>query len=505
MQPYLSGSFANPSGIHGTARLAKTALEGARESVASALGAQPGEVIFTGGGTEADNLAVEGAARAARGLDGVVISAFEHKGVLAAGDRLAAEGFRVERVGAHGDGLVDLEALEAALDERTAVVSVMLVNNEVGTVQPVAAVAALVRRHAPQAVVHTDAVQAVPWIDAGAEAADAQLVAISAHKFGGPKGVGALVVRDGTRVQPLLEGGGQEQAGSRRHRERRRHGHDGGGAVDDRRASSRRRPEGCGPPRSPAQRADGRRAGHVRERGPGAEGGGKLPRRVSGCRSRGAARRAGPRRDLRRRRLLVLVWGHRAVTCPRGDGRPPRRGALRAIRLSLGFASTDEDIDRALAAIPAAVERLRAPTHRRPMNVLVLMSGGVNSWVAAARLVEDGHDVTGATLRLWGGDTGSGCCSVADVEDARRVAAQLGVPHYVFNFANSFTTNVVEPYVASYATARRRTRVSSATAPSSSGRALDRALALGFDTGRDGPPRSRRPGRRRRLSPPPWC
>jgi len=115
------------------------------------------------------------------------------------------------------------------------------------------------------------------------------------------------------------------------------------------------------------------------------------------------------------------------------------------------------------------------------MNVLVLMSGGVDSSVAAALLVDAGHDVTGATLRLWGGETGSGCCSVADVEDARRVAAQLGISHYVFNFADSFTTSVVEPYVASYAAARTPNPCVECNRTIKFGRALDRAVALGFD------------------------
>jgi len=115
------------------------------------------------------------------------------------------------------------------------------------------------------------------------------------------------------------------------------------------------------------------------------------------------------------------------------------------------------------------------------MNVLVLMSGGVDSSVAAARLVHAGHDVTGATLRLWGGETGSGCCSVSDVEDARRVAAQLDIPHYVFNFADAFTASVVEPYVASYADARTPNPCVDCNRAIKFGRALDRAVALGFD------------------------
>src|SRR5712692_9588961 len=139
MEPYLTGCFANPSGIHRAAQAAKTALEEAREQIAVALGAEPGEVVFTGGGTEADNLGVEGVARARRDSgagDGVVTTAFEHKGVLAAAHRLGHDGFAVRTVGVDRAGIVDLDALAQALDRDTVVVSVMLVNYEVGTIQP---------------------------------------------------------------------------------------------------------------------------------------------------------------------------------------------------------------------------------------------------------------------------------------------------------------------------------------------------------------------------------
>ncbi len=148
MLPFFTDSFGNPSGGHAIARAAKTALEAARESVAADLGADPGEIVFTAGGTEADNLAVEGAARAARALghgDGVVVTAFEHKAVLAAADRLAREGFRITVVPVTPGGIVDLDALAGAIDDRTVVVSVMLVNNEVGTVQPLGDVARIAR------------------------------------------------------------------------------------------------------------------------------------------------------------------------------------------------------------------------------------------------------------------------------------------------------------------------------------------------------------------------
>ncbi len=153
MEPFLTEQYANPSGMHAAARASKTALEAARETVAEICGGSPREVVFTGGGSEGDNLAVKGAAWAARdrsGVDGVVTTGIEHKAVLGACDRLARDGFRVDRIGAHASGLVDLDTLASALDDRTAVVSVMLVNNETGIVQPLDEVTALVRDRAPQ-------------------------------------------------------------------------------------------------------------------------------------------------------------------------------------------------------------------------------------------------------------------------------------------------------------------------------------------------------------------
>ncbi|HTZ09460.1 MAG TPA: cysteine desulfurase family protein, partial [Acidimicrobiales bacterium] len=202
MLPYLTEHFGNPSGAHAVARRARLAVDEARDEIARCLGCEPGEVVLTSGGTESDNLAVLGAARRGR----VLCSAVEHHAVLEA---CRAAGGGVLPV--LPSGIVDLAALRSALSPDVALVSVMLVNNEVGVVQPLQEVAAAVRALAPNALLHTDAVAAVGWRDVAAETAPADLVSVSAHKFGGPKGAGVLVVRGGADVAPLLHGGGQER------------------------------------------------------------------------------------------------------------------------------------------------------------------------------------------------------------------------------------------------------------------------------------------------------
>ncbi len=205
MVPMLSERFGNPSGAHRVADDARRALDDARDAVAAALGCLPGEVVFTSGGTEAANLAILGASRTGRS-GAVVCSAVEHPAVLEPARSSGATSVPVDRF-----GRVDLDALAAALHPAVAVVSVMLANNEVGTLQPVPEVAELVRERAPGAVLHTDAVQGVGWLDVASATAGAALVSVSAHKFGGPQGAGALVVRHGTSLVPVLRGGPQER------------------------------------------------------------------------------------------------------------------------------------------------------------------------------------------------------------------------------------------------------------------------------------------------------
>ena len=352
MMPMLTGCYANPSGAHRMARDARRALDDARDVMAEVLGAEPGEIVFTAGGTEADNLAVFGA-RAKRGGT-VVCSAVEHHAVL----------HPVESIGGcvvpvDGVGVIDLGALKESLDDSVSLVSVMLANNETGTVQPFADVVDVVRDRAPDALIHTDAVQAVPWLDVASLAAGADLISVSAHKFGGPKGVGALVVRGGAEIAPLLVGGGQER---------------------DLRSGTQNAPGIVAMAAAARATLDTRaqvvaEVGALRDRL--ADG---LMAGIDGVSETGvrANKVAGSCHlcidGIESEALLFLleregVFASAASSCSAGAQDPShvlaamgyeRERAGGSLRLSLGYDTTSADIDQALEVLPSAVERLRA-------------------------------------------------------------------------------------------------------------------------------------------------
>ncbi|AKU17553.1 cysteine desulfurase family protein [Luteipulveratus mongoliensis] len=207
--PYLTSDFGNAASQHELGQSAHRALEDARKRVAARLGARASEIIFTSGGTESDNTAVKGIALAVPRGRHVIISAIEHPAVLESAAFLERLGYDVTHLPVDHDGLVSVESLQAALRSDTTLVSVQYANNEVGTIQPIAELAAVTR--AAGVPLHTDAVQAAGWLDLDVDRLGVQAMSLSGHKIGAPKGVGVLYVRRRTPIEPLLHGGGQER------------------------------------------------------------------------------------------------------------------------------------------------------------------------------------------------------------------------------------------------------------------------------------------------------
>jgi cysteine desulfurase len=347
MAPYWDGVYGNPSSLHGAGRRARRAIEDARERVAAALGFGPKEIIFTSGATEADNLAIVGIGRGRH----VVVSAVEHAAVLEPARRWAdASAAPVD-----GHGRVDPAALEALVRPETALISVMTANNEVGTIQPIEAIGRIARaRGIP---LHTDAAQALGKMPLPR---GADLVTISGHKINGPKGVGALAVRRGVELEPLLRGGGHEF-------EKRAGTENVAGIVGLAAALELPAAEGL------AARRD-RLEAELRRRIPGlhfnGDPAGRLPH-ISNVSVEGIEGEA-----------LVIALDAAGVcaatgsACASGSTEPShvlaamgleRRRIAGSIRLSLDRLTTDAEIDAALEAIEAAVARLRAisPVWRR--------------------------------------------------------------------------------------------------------------------------------------------
>jgi cysteine desulfurase len=209
MSPYFEGAYGNPSSLHEEGRIARRAVDNARAQVAALIGAEPEEIIFTASGTEADNLALIGAVRASGTPGHIVTTRIEHAAILETCKFLAATGTRITHLPVDAEGLLHHDGLLRALQSNVTLVSIMAANNVVGTIQPIAELAQLTKLHG--VLFHTDAVQAGGKIPLNVNDLQVDLLSLSAHKLHGPKGIGALYVRNGVKLPPLVFGGGQER------------------------------------------------------------------------------------------------------------------------------------------------------------------------------------------------------------------------------------------------------------------------------------------------------
>ena len=360
----LRDDYGNPSSVHRLGQRAKARLDEARGAVAALIGAEPGEIVFTSGGTEADNFALRGAAEAleATGRRHVVVSAIEHEAVLNTARALGRRGWRLSIVPVDPRGVVAPEAVAECLADDTAVVTVMLANNEIGTIQPIAAIAELA--HARGALVHTDAVQAVGKIPVDVGALGVDLLSLSAHKFNGPKGVGALWIRRGTRLVPLLTGG--------RHERNRRAGTENvPGIVGLGVAARLAREKLEGEAARLAALRDRLEAGILaRVPGTAVNGGGapRVPNTTNVSFERVEAESLLIALDLEGVAVSTGAACSSGALEPshvlRALGLPPQR-VQGSIRFSLGLGNTEADVDYVLDRLPALVEKLRALT--RPL------------------------------------------------------------------------------------------------------------------------------------------
>lgn len=358
MMPYLTEEYGNPSSLYGFGQTARQAVDGARRTVAECLHCRPDEVFFTSGGSEADNWALKmaAAALAQKGKKHIISTAFEHHAVLHTLTALEKQGFSVTLLPVYENGIVRVQDVKAALRPDTALVSVMFANNEIGTLQPVAEIGALCRENG--VLFHTDAVQAVGHVPVDFEGMSIDMLSLSAHKFHGPKGVGALLVRKGVRFGSLIDGGAQER--------NRRAGTENTAGIVGLAEAMRL---ACAGMEANAEKLILKRDRLIH----GLLG--ALPR----CRLNGEAEKRLPGNvnisfeGIEGESLLLMldmqgICASSGSACTSGSLDPshvllaiglPHATAHGSLRLSLGEDITDEDVEYMLKTIPAVVSRLR--------------------------------------------------------------------------------------------------------------------------------------------------
>jgi cysteine desulfurase len=359
MLDVLAGEFGNPSSVHAYGRSARALVETARERVAQAVGASPSEIYFTGGGTEADNLAVKGIATKLRAQgDHLIVTAIEHHAVLDAARSLEKAGYQVSIAPVGLSGVVEADAVVEMMRPTTILVAVMSVNNEIGTIQPVESIVDRVKGTRKHTLVHTDAVQAPANIPINVHSWNVDLAAFAAHKLGGPKGVGALFVRSGVPVEALIHGGGQERG--LRSGTLNVAGIVGFGVAAEIAAKEiDEKAERLG-------RLRDRLLGGIKSAVPDAVVNGELDRRVPANVNISIPGTDGE--------VLLLLLDQAGIACSSGAACAsgaldpshvllaigvPKELAKGSLRFTLGASTTTADVDAVLAALPRAVHRAR--------------------------------------------------------------------------------------------------------------------------------------------------
>jgi cysteine desulfurase len=361
MTATLRDEFGNPSSVHHFGQRAKAIIDEARSAVAALLSADPGDVVFTGGGTEGDNLAIRGVAEALEptGRKHLIASAIEHEAVLNTLKALARRGWKTTLLPVDESGIVSPDTLRAAITDDTALVSVMHANNEIGTVQPVAALAAIARER--RVLFHTDAVQSAGKIPIDVRGLGVDLLSISAHKFYGPKGVGAMWIRRGVRLQPPLTGGKQERS--------RRAGTENVAGIAGMGVAAREA--------IAKMDAEATRLAALRDRLEDGILRGVSGTAINGVRSPRVPNTTNISFDRTEAESLLIALDLEGVAVSTGSacssgtlepshvlkamGFPPHR-TQNSLRFSLGVANTEADIDRVVAVLPGIVEKLRSLT-----------------------------------------------------------------------------------------------------------------------------------------------
>jgi cysteine desulfurase len=366
MAAALRDEFGNPSSVHHFGQRAKALIDDARSAVAALISADPGDVVFTGGGTEGDNLAIRGVAEAVEptGRKHLIASAIEHEAVLNTLKALARRGWKTTLLPVNESGIVSPDALRAAITDDTALVSVMHANNEIGTVQPIQELAAIARER--RALFHTDAVQSAGKVAIDVKALGVDLLSISAHKFYGPKGVGALWIRRGVRLQTPLTGGKQERS--------RRAGTENVAGIAGMGVAAREAIAKMG--------AEATRLAALRDRLEDGILRGVPGTALNGVRSPRVPNTTNISFDRTEAESLLIALDLEGIAvstgsaCSSGTLEPshvlkamglPAHRTQNSLRFSLGAANTEADVDRVIAVMPGIVEKLRSLT-RTPVR-----------------------------------------------------------------------------------------------------------------------------------------